>query len=247
METDLVGVLLHRDGDGAAEAEVGDLERHGLAVHEEVVRLEVPVQHPAAVDEGHALAELVHQDLRAQTWVTHLNKHLACSALGWRRWKRGGRKPLVYLDGGRGDLLVVAAVSPDELLEVGVHVLEDQVEDGLPLLIHALLEVQQAHHVRVLRQHPQQGDLPHRGGGHALVVLGEPRLLQRHDPPRRLLPRPVHLPVGPLSDLLQLLVEVHRALPTASSRARRRRHRRFRLVLDRRHRGDPALACAVGG
>jgi hypothetical protein len=67
METDLVGVLLDRDGDSAAEAEVGDLERHCLAIHEQVMRLEVPVQHPAAVDEGHALAKLVHEDLRAQT------------------------------------------------------------------------------------------------------------------------------------------------------------------------------------
>ena len=67
METDLVGVLLDRDGDGAAEAEVGDLKSHGLAVHEQVVRLEVPVQHSTAVDEGHALAQLVHEDLRVQT------------------------------------------------------------------------------------------------------------------------------------------------------------------------------------
>ena len=85
----LVGVLLQRDGDGAAEAEVSDLERHGLAVHEQVVRLEVAVQHPAAVDEGHALAQLVHQDLgtrsttthRDQPRVTHSHKHLACSGL----------------------------------------------------------------------------------------------------------------------------------------------------------------------
>ena len=80
-----MGVLLERDGDGAAEAEVGDLERHGLAVHEQVVRLEVAVQHPAAVDEGHALAQLVHQDLgtrsttihRDQPRLTHSHKHLA--------------------------------------------------------------------------------------------------------------------------------------------------------------------------
>jgi hypothetical protein len=30
--------------------------------------------------------------------------------------------------------------------------------------------------VRVLRQHPQQGDLPERRGRDALVVLREPRL-----------------------------------------------------------------------
>jgi len=150
---------------------------------------------------------------------------------------------VTYLDGERGDLLVVGAVPPDELLEVGVHVLEDEEEDGLALLVGALLEVEQAHHVRVLRQHPQQRDLPQRGGGHALVVLGEPRLLQRHDPARRLLPSLVHLPVRALAHLLQLLVQVHGAQPAA--RGRRRRRRRLRLVLERRHRsraGAPVLS-----
>jgi hypothetical protein len=69
LETDLVGARLAREAedDGAAEAKVGDLECHGLTVHEQVARLEIPVQHPAAVDEGHALAQLVHEDLRVQT------------------------------------------------------------------------------------------------------------------------------------------------------------------------------------
>ena len=66
-EADLVCVLLHRDGDGTAESEVSDLERHGLAVHEQVVGFEITVQHPAAVDESHALAQLVHQDLRTHS------------------------------------------------------------------------------------------------------------------------------------------------------------------------------------
>jgi hypothetical protein len=51
----LVDVLLERDREGVAEAEVGDLERPGPVVHEQVVRLEVAVQHPTAVNEGGAL------------------------------------------------------------------------------------------------------------------------------------------------------------------------------------------------
>jgi hypothetical protein len=41
-----VRVLIYRDGDGTAESEVSDLERHGL------------VEHPAAVNKTHALAQL---------------------------------------------------------------------------------------------------------------------------------------------------------------------------------------------
>ena len=140
---------------------------------------------------------------------------------------------------------MVGAVAPDELLEVGVHVLEDEVQDGLPFLVDALLEVEQAHHVRVLRQHPQQRHLPQRGRGHALVVLGEPRLLERHDAARRLLPGLVHLPVRALPDFLQLLVQVHGAQAAAR---RRRRRRRSRLVLDRRHpipNADPVFSLAL--
>jgi hypothetical protein len=244
--------VLYRDGDGTAESEVSDLERHGLAVHEQVVRFQITVEHPAAVNKTHALAQLVHQDLQ-----THQGHQLSQADAGNtstqtpRRAQglvvplernRGYRKGEIHLDGLCGDLLVVGAIAPDELLQVGVHVLEDEVQDGLPLLVDALLEVEQADHVRVLRQHPQQRDLPQRGGRHALVVLGEPRLLERHDPARRLLPGLVHLPVRALPHLLQLLVQIHGAQSAARRRGRRRRSR---LVLDRRHpAADPVFSLA---
>jgi hypothetical protein len=47
-------VLFERDDEGMAEAEVDDLERPGPTAHEQVVWLEVAVQHPAAVNEGDA-------------------------------------------------------------------------------------------------------------------------------------------------------------------------------------------------
>jgi hypothetical protein len=53
-----------REPNGVAKAEVGDLEHHGLVVLEKDVQLELPVQHLGVVDEGHAVAKLVHQDLR---------------------------------------------------------------------------------------------------------------------------------------------------------------------------------------
>jgi hypothetical protein len=59
----LMDVLLDRDGEGTAEAEVGNLEHPGPAVHEQVVRFEVALQHPAAMNEGDALTQLIHHDL----------------------------------------------------------------------------------------------------------------------------------------------------------------------------------------
>jgi hypothetical protein len=43
--------------------EVGNLEHPGPAVHEQVVRFEVALQHPAAMNEGDALTQLIHHDL----------------------------------------------------------------------------------------------------------------------------------------------------------------------------------------
>jgi hypothetical protein len=59
----LMIVLLERDGEGTAKDEVSDLERPGPTVHKQVVRLDVMVQHPAAVNEGDTLTQLIHQDL----------------------------------------------------------------------------------------------------------------------------------------------------------------------------------------
>jgi hypothetical protein len=147
-----------------------------------------------------------------------------------------------YLDGLLEDLLVLGAVPTDGLLEVGVHVLKDEPEYGLPLLVLPLLEVDETHHVRVLRQHPQQRHLPQRGGRHALVVLEKPRLLQRHDLARHLLPRLVHLPVRALPDLLQLLIQVHGPPPVIVDGGR------LLLMLERRqHRADPRLDSSFGG
>jgi hypothetical protein len=82
--------------DGVAKTVVGDLEHHGLVVLEKDVQLELPVQHLGVVDEGHAVAKLVHQDLRTQTWIRHSHKHLACRALGWRRKGRKSRRPSLW-------------------------------------------------------------------------------------------------------------------------------------------------------
>ena len=55
---DFIGEGVNRDAEGAGEAEVGELEL-ALLVDEQVLRLQVPVQHAVLVAEGDAPEELV--------------------------------------------------------------------------------------------------------------------------------------------------------------------------------------------
>src|SRR5436189_218105 len=49
-----------------------------------------------------------------------------------------------YLDDLGGDQSVVRAESFDVLLEIGVHVLENQIQNCLPFFVLALLQIQQS-------------------------------------------------------------------------------------------------------
>jgi len=60
----LVRVRPHGRREGAGQAEVGDLERQGGRVDEQVGGLEVPVQHPPRVQVLDALHQLPHQPLQ---------------------------------------------------------------------------------------------------------------------------------------------------------------------------------------
>lgn len=112
--------------------------------------------------------------------------------------------------GGEGARVGALAVGVDELLEVGVEELEDEVEDGLAVL-GGLLDGEEADDVERLGEQPEDGDLAQRGGRDPLLVHLQPRLLQRHQLPRRPVLRLVHLPVRPFPHLLQLLVLLHRS------------------------------------
>lgn len=61
----LVCVALDWDAEGPAQAQVGDLEAHGAVVDQQVLRLEVAVQHAVLVAVRQALDELVQEVLRA--------------------------------------------------------------------------------------------------------------------------------------------------------------------------------------
>ena len=49
--------VAHRDAEGAREAEVGELEL-AVLVNEKILRLQVAVQHPPVVAEGHPAQQL---------------------------------------------------------------------------------------------------------------------------------------------------------------------------------------------
>ena len=99
-------------------------------------------------------------------------------------------------------------VDIEVLLEIGVEELEDEVEDGLAVL-GGLLDGEESDDVDGVGEEVEEGDLAERGGRDPFLVHLEPGLLQRHQLPRRLVLRLVHLPVRPLTDLLELLVLVH--------------------------------------
>ena len=115
-----------------------------------------------------------------------------------------------YLDLVRGERPGVGppAVDVEVLLEVGVEELEDEVEDGLAVL-GGLLDGEEADDVDGVGEEVEEGDLAERGGRDALLVHLEAGLLERHELARGLVLRLVHLAVGALPDLLQLLVFVH--------------------------------------
>ena len=57
----LVCVLLERNREGTAKPKVGNLERHVLAIHEQVLWLEVIVKDASSVAKSNAPEDLVRQ------------------------------------------------------------------------------------------------------------------------------------------------------------------------------------------
>lgn len=97
----------------------------------------------------------------------------------------------------------------DELLEIGVEVLEDEVEDGLAFLAVDVLNAEKPYDVERLREHLQKRDLAERGGRDAFFVHLQTRLLQRDQLACGLVLGLIDLAVRAFSYLLQLLVFLH--------------------------------------
>eukprot|EP00964_Phaeocystis_antarctica_P037401 scaffold21359_cov18-Phaeocystis_antarctica.AAC.1 len=69
--------VAHRDAEGAREAEVGELEL-AVLVNEKILRLQVAVQHPPVVAEGHPA-----QQLPQARWGARVTA--AWHAMVWRK------------------------------------------------------------------------------------------------------------------------------------------------------------------
>lgn len=155
---DLVGVGAQGDAKGAGETEISELQV-AVAVDEQVLRLEVAVEHTVAVAVADALAQLAHelsddsiaQAQPAQRGAGSLWQGLAATAVG------------------NGQRLHV-------LLEIQVEELKDEVQ----LVAVGVDNVEETHDVGVAHL-LEQRDLADGGRRNTLVLGLEPDLLERNN------------------------------------------------------------------
>ena len=116
-------------------------------------------------------------------------------------------------EGGRkGPRVGTLAMGIDELFEIGVKVLEDQVEIGLGATVLVGVDVfdaKETDNIEGLGEHLEEGDLTKSGGRNALLVHLKTGLLKGHQLAARLVFGLVNLAVGTLPYLLQFLIFVH--------------------------------------
>ena len=77
-----MGVWADGRGEAAGQAEVGHLDREPGAVYEDVLRLQVSVQHPVRMAELHPPHDLQHDVLQPQTALSDLHPLAQSLALG---------------------------------------------------------------------------------------------------------------------------------------------------------------------
>lgn len=99
------------------------------------------------------------------------------------------------------------AVGIDEFLEIGIEVLEDEVEDGLGglggvLAVVGVLDAEEADDVERLREHLEERNLPESRRRNAFLVHFETSLLESDQLAGRFVLRLVDLPVRAFADLL---------------------------------------------
>lgn len=116
--------------------------------------------------------------------------------------------------GGKRPRIGAFAVRIDEFLEIGVEVLEDEVEDRLRrlrgvLAVVGVLDAKEADDVERLGEQLEERDFPESRRRNAFLVHLEPRLLQSDQLAGGFVLGLVHLPVRAFADLLELLVLLH--------------------------------------
>ncbi len=143
----------------AGQAKIREFEVP-IAIDEEVLRLEVAMQHAMAVTVTDALDELGHELL-----------------------DHGGAEPelLELLAGPIRQSLAAAALAHGQGLHVLLQVQIQELEHQVQLLAVGVHDVQQSHDVRVVHL-LQQRDLADGRARYAFVLGLQPDLLEGHDP-----------------------------------------------------------------
>jgi len=183
----LMRVALERDGEGAAEAQISDLENPLLLVEEKVLGLEIAVEDTVAVAVRYALAELEEKTLN----------------------KLGREGPNIRaLAVGIYELLEVSIEVLEDEVEDGLGEGGGGGLLGFGDLID-MFDGEESHDVDGLGEKLQKRDLSESRRRHALLVHLQPRLLQRHHVAGSFLSCLVHFPIRSFPHLLQLLVLLH--------------------------------------
>ena len=182
-----MGVGPDGDPEGPGQPEVGELDEPG-GVDQQVLGLEVPVEHPVLVAVAHPLQQLPEV---------------------------GPDQGLGQAAAGPARCLQPRVVLVHQLLEVHVEVLEHQVE--LLIAVHHVQQLHHGRVVQLLEEGDLPGHQgggqeqlpPDGGGGHPLRLRLQPDPLEGDALPGGDLGGPVHHAVRALPNLLHLGVVLH--------------------------------------
>ena len=172
---DLVRVALERHGEGSPEAKIGDLQDPSLLVQQQILRLEIAVEHAVGVAVRHALAELVEEV------PDQVGRHRA-----------GIRALAVRVD----ELLEVGVEELEDEVEHGLGGL------GGVFAGVGVLDGEESDDVERLREHLEERDLTEGRRRDSFLVHLEPSLLQSDQLACGLVLGLVDLAVRALADLL---------------------------------------------
>ena len=155
---DLVGVCAEGHTKGSREPEIRELEV-AVAVDQEILGLQVAVQHAVAVAVADALAQLAHE---------FLDHHVA-EAHAAEVWARA-----------LGESLAAPAVADGEGFHVFLQVEVEELHDEVQLVAVGVHDVEQADDVGVVHL-LQEGDLADGGGGDTFIFGFEADFLQGYN------------------------------------------------------------------
>jgi hypothetical protein len=155
---DLVGVSAERHTKGSRESKIPKLEVT-IAVNQEILRLQITVQHAVAVAVTNTLAQLAHELLN------HLVAEAEAAEVG---------------AGALGESLAAPAVADGEGFHVFLQVEVEELHDEVQLVAVGVHDVEEADDVGVVHLF-EEGDLADGGGGDAFIFGFEANFLEGYN------------------------------------------------------------------